>query len=369
MNPLIFGDFCDKEQKIEELDKVGLDLGTATCARLMEFIFLARKRLAEEVRIIEQRITPETAMHDASQISSLASSHIHIAGAIAMQRGECFTRQVRLLILVSLRRVKELMVQHFRALWETFEDGGSEESMKTVRVARTLFDTDIAALEQILQTWRQPTLHEGLFYALEVDGRFTTLEFLRRETFDEWPVDRGLLRVLLPIILNSEVGDFGAGSGSYSTWLNNTGLVTSYAYDGTEEVDILTEGRVKYANIVRPLVIPRRFDYCLLLDVGQFIPSSLFRGVLVNLRDYAKKGIIISWKDWNNGPSSPNPMTEKEFLELIEEALPSFTINQGFTDILRAGAEFGHFKNTTVFLTHRELEQSRGRNPLNPEAR
>merc|ERR1719318_1021108 len=114
------------------------------------------------------------------------------------------------------------MIQHFRALWGTFEDGNAEESIKAARAARILFDTDLTALEQILQTWRPPTFQEGLFYSHEVDGRYTTLEFLRRETFDEWTLDRGLLRAMLPIIHYSEVADFGAGTGLYSTWLNNT---------------------------------------------------------------------------------------------------------------------------------------------------
>ena len=34
-------------------------------------------------------------------------------------------------------------------------------------------------------------------------------------------------------------------AGRYSAWLNDTGLVTAYAFDGVQGIDELTDGRVQ----------------------------------------------------------------------------------------------------------------------------
>ena len=41
------------------------------------------------------------------------------------------------------------------------------------------------------------------------------------------------------------MGDFGAGGGQYSAWLNDTGFVESSAYDSTMSVADITGGAVQ----------------------------------------------------------------------------------------------------------------------------
>jgi hypothetical protein len=48
------------------------------------------------------------------------------------------------------------------------------------------------------------------------------------------------LQILLFSIMSDvlpTVGDLGAGGGHYSTWLNETGLVRAYAFDGIPEIE------------------------------------------------------------------------------------------------------------------------------------
>ena len=53
-----------------------------------------------------------------------------------------------------------------------------------------------------------------------------------------------------------EVCDLGAFGGHYSSWLNDTGLVTAYAFDGTPRVEELTQGRVRYAPLQEAKELP-----------------------------------------------------------------------------------------------------------------
>ena len=85
-------------------------------------------------------------------------------------------------------------------------------------------------------------------------GSFVTYEFLRRKVFGQWAIDKGLLRGLLRHVFRPHgplaVGDFGAGGGHYSAWLNETGLVSAFAFDGTQQAAELTDGLVQEVNLV-----------------------------------------------------------------------------------------------------------------------
>ncbi len=45
------------------------------------------------------------------------------------------------------------------------------------------------------------------------------------------------------------MGDFGAGGGYYSKFVNETGLLTAYAFDGIANVGDYTQGRTQYWNL------------------------------------------------------------------------------------------------------------------------
>lgn len=45
------------------------------------------------------------------------------------------------------------------------------------------------------------------------------------------------------------IGDFGAGGGHYSQWLNETGLLEAFAFDGTHQAAELTDGLVQEVRL------------------------------------------------------------------------------------------------------------------------
>merc|ERR1719168_481189 len=100
-------------------------------------------------------------------------------------------------------------------------------------------------------------------------------------------VDKGLLRYLLRFLpADSTVADFGALDGHYSRWLNDTGLVTAFAFDGVQGVTDLTEGAVTEVDLTAAFSVawhPQPFDWVLCLEVAEHIPPDLERAFLDNL--------------------------------------------------------------------------------------
>ena len=81
-----------------------------------------------------------------------------------------------------------------------------------------------------------------------------------------------------------EVCDLGAFGGHYSSWLNDTGLVTAYAFDGTPRVEELTQGRVRYAPLqeAKELPVPcdvPRSDWSVCVCVWVFWVGLMFNHV------------------------------------------------------------------------------------------
>merc|ERR1712072_1081282 len=86
------------------------------------------------------------------------------------------------------------------------------------------------------------------------------------------------------------VGDFGAGGGRYSEWLNETGLVESFAFDGVLSVGDISGGRVHEVDLSSPFTLWRTFEWALCLEVGQHMPKKDMQVLLQNLQRHAQSG-------------------------------------------------------------------------------
>lgn len=101
---------------------------------------------------------------------------------------------------------------------------------------------------------------------------------------------------LLPI--GASVADFGALDGQYARWLNDTGLVTAFAFDGVQGVTELTTGSVLQVDLAEQFQLPWRpqgFDWVLCLEVAEHIPPEREQTFLANLAQHATSGLILSW--------------------------------------------------------------------------
>ncbi|CAL1134357.1 unnamed protein product, partial [Cladocopium goreaui] len=138
-----------------------------------------------------------------------------------------------------------------------------------------------------------------------------------------WHLDKGLLRFLLRevLVMDEVVCDLGAFGGHYSQWLNDTGLVTAYAFDGAEGVERLTQGRVRHARLEEAMALPESCNVVLCLEVLEHIPRHQEPMALWNLKRLAPRVLIASWAPPHvPGPGHVNPRENAEAWRRLEEA-------------------------------------------------
>ncbi|CAE7333776.1 ODA11, partial [Symbiodinium sp. CCMP2456] len=138
-----------------------------------------------------------------------------------------------------------------------------------------------------------------------------------------WHLDKGLLRFLLSMVLRKgdNVCDLGAFGGHYSEWLNDTGLVSAYAFDAIPGVEEITKGAVRHARLdVQHLeLVDAGCDVVLCLEVMEHILPSLEQQALSNLGLHTKRALVLSWAPpWVPGPGHINQRPPEEAWAVVE---------------------------------------------------
>ena len=102
-----------------------------------------------------------------------------------------------------------------------------------------------------------------------------------------------LLKLLTPQFLS--VSDFGAGVGQYGRALLSHDVRHRWTgYDAAGNVELATNGLVKYFDLSMPLSLPRT-DWVMSFEVGEHVPPSQEMMVVRNLHAHNCRGIILSW--------------------------------------------------------------------------
>lgn len=187
------------------------------------------------------------------------------------------------------------------------------------------------------------------------EGSFITYEFLRRKVFRQWAIDKGLVRALVRHVWKPplgpgppmSIGDFGAGGGHYSEWMNETGMVHAFAFDGTRHASKLTNGAVQEINFVEDLTLWRTFDWVLCLEVGEHVPKKFASTLLRNIKKHAKKGLVISWSDDWEGIGHVNCLSRVDFISTVQEQT-GFVLDEAATDHVKAGCEIDYIARTVA---------------------
>jgi len=186
-------------------------------------------------------------------------------------------------------------------------------------------------------------------------GMFVPYEYLRRKVFKQWALDKGLLRGLIrhvwqPPYDSKEtfaLADFGAGGGQYSTWLNETGLLQAFAFDGTEQASVGSDGVVHTINLIEDQHLWRTFDWVMCLEVGEHVPKQHQGTLLSNIKRHARKGIVMSWSsDWE-GIGHVNCMPQEVFVALVEKET-GFVHDKAASEAVRGGCEIEYIARTVA---------------------
>lgn len=185
------------------------------------------------------------------------------------------------------------------------------------------------------------------------DGEYPGLLLARAEFHDSWFLDKPVLRFLIRHVLvaDESLGEFGAFGGRYSDWLNDTGLVEAFAFDGIPEAPEITGGRVSHLQLGDVFDLGRTFDWVMCLEVGEHMPPGSEDTLMSNIARHATKGAIISWAtpDYPS-PYHPNTLTLEASTALIERH--GFKQDQRLTEMLRDAAETSWLKQT-IGVYHR----------------
>eukprot|EP00933_Yihiella_yeosuensis_P013655 TRINITY_DN1254_c0_g1_i1.p1 TRINITY_DN1254_c0_g1~~TRINITY_DN1254_c0_g1_i1.p1 ORF type:complete len:502 (+),score=83.85 TRINITY_DN1254_c0_g1_i1:54-1559(+) len=192
----------------------------------------------------------------------------------------------------------------------------------------------------------------GSDHRKSADGVLSSFEFMRRQVFQGWKQDKGLLRALLRYCLQPDygdtrvsVGDFGAGGGRYGQWLNDTGLIEAFAFDATLSAHDIAGGSVIQADLTKVgIELWRSFDWVLCLEVVAHLPAEKVKALLQTIKRHASKGAVISWAPSGVAETS---IVEKDFIALVQSET-GFSYDSAASEKLRAGAELPHFASSTL---------------------
>jgi len=205
-------------------------------------------------------------------------------------------------------------------------------------------------------------------------GMFGNFEVLRRQIFQQWAVDKGLLRGLLRYVLSQRfcacedrepgntdtefvtlptslsLADFGAGAGKYTQWLNDTGLVSAFAFDGGVGIGEATQGQVAEVDIAESnLVLWRTFDWILCLEVAEHVPDAFLDAFLDNIGRHLHVGLVMSWSPDTSGIGHIGARPEREWHALVTASL-GLVVDVRGTALLRAACQIDYLAQTvTVF--------------------
>jgi len=206
-----------------------------------------------------------------------------------------------------------------------------------------------AALPKIQAQIQGTEIHERREHQ-DVEGMFVPYENLRRKAFKQWALDKGLLRGLIRHVWQPpydskermSMCDFGAGGGQYSTWLNETGLIDAFAFDGSKQA---SDSPVQEINLVGDIQLWRTFDWVMCLEVGEHIPKQFALTLLQNIKRHARHGIVMSWSsDWE-GIGHVNCLPYEEFVALVEKET-GFIWDKQASDLIRGTCEIEYIART-----------------------
>jgi hypothetical protein len=142
---------------------------------------------------------------------------------------------------------------------------------------------------------------------------------------------------LFELFGGSSVIDLGAGVGHYERhWeslaeegKNGPGPTSVRAFDGAENVEAVTKGKVQWADLTDRADFGAA-DWALSLEVAEHIPADKEAAFLDNLQRHARKGMVISWAvPGQGGHHHVNNRDESYVVPTVEKF--GFAIDRGVT--------------------------------------
>jgi len=235
---------------------------TWNCTQYLDYIYTTHERIREEMAYtlgnatmvedkddLQKDSSNASILSQVSKASALLSAHLHLQSSFGPHhRSECYTEELRLLSFMSLTRLKELLPAQLRYLWFTFQRTGDHFRLQALVWLSNLnakfteaSKTNVRLLEHWdLDEWGNNSTHSKADPAISLMRQQT---FATPKTHD---FAKGILRIIAQLDDSKDdiLCEINAGIGEVSSWLNETGWVTSYAYDHAPDIELVTRNRV-----------------------------------------------------------------------------------------------------------------------------
>lgn len=245
----------------------------------------------------------EVLFGEAAASLRVALEVVQLLSFVAMAHKQCFASAARSVLGQSLVQLQAALKQHVSTMWWMFDIGqfsNTNSPRRHFEAVHVLLERISLLFARLAQDLVKALDDTSFFWGHEEHGMFMNSTVMYRQLFPESAiVDKGILRFILRLLpQDSSLADFGALDGQYASWLNDTGWVTAFAFDGVQGIAELTGGTVSQTDLAGELVIPWRdepFDWVLCLEVAEHIPPELEQRFLENLDRHAASGLILSW--------------------------------------------------------------------------
>lgn len=168
------------------------------------------------------------------------------------------------------------------------------------------------------------------------------------EDADQYKFDWQLASLLTSFFFtrNAKVLDLGCGNGAYVNYWRENGI-PALGCDGNPHTPAIA-GR--YCGVA-DLTVPQQMnvaDWVVCLEVAEHIPRDLEPGLLYNIHNHNRRGVVISWAvPGQGGHGHVNERTNEYVQQLFSE---EYNLNEPMTAELRAAATLPWFKKTIMFF-------------------
>ncbi|CAD7946143.1 unnamed protein product [Amoebophrya sp. A25] len=287
---------------------------------------------------------------------------------------ECFASDVRNLLHAAFRYWRNAFMAYLDAQFWMVDLGmlsNSNSPKKHFRSVLNVLESAKKLVEMLVENLGPFLSRTEHFWGHnEVSGMFTNTTLLYRDLFpDTTLIDKGVLRVLLregvrmvPEGQKIPVFDFGSMDGAYSRWLNDTGVFSATAIEGSPNADKIVSG-VHFADLTVPLndqldasilraAQGNAASIVLCIEVAEHIPPAREAVFLQNLKDFATLGLVLSWAPPHIlGEGHVNCKEESDSKALIESL--GFERDEGITAQMRRDSTLSWVKESVAFYWRR----------------
>ena len=140
--------------------------------------------------------------------------------------------------------------------------------------------------------------------------------------------------------------DLGCGNGSYVRYFNQNDL-QSDGYDGNPFTPEITNGFCGIADLSRALVLDKKYDCVMSLEVGEHIPKFYEEIFLGNIIRNTKDLVILSWAIPDQGGHGHVNCLENSYIKALMKEY-GFENRLYAENILRRVCDLSWFKNTIM---------------------